>query len=116
MTKTLDGIEEYIARPVMCFFAVEEGTPAEGKLVLVRLTDGAYRFGMVLQGRFAAYEYHQAEYVTFAHPDRITHWMEIIPPTPATAAPAQAEAADEEHEAEFQAAGEAPDRAEDVYA
>jgi hypothetical protein len=119
MKDTLQGINEYVARPVMCFYSVDEGTPAEGKLVLVRLKNGVYRYGMVLAGRFAAHDYHTDEFVSFAHAEWITHWMEIIPPVPAPALPAQAESADEEEEAaetEFQAAGEAPERSEGVRA
>lgn len=74
----------------MYFVAVEEGTPDEGNLVLVRLTDSTFRFGMVVQGQFAGYEWIGDQFVTFAHPDRITHWMKIIPP--AVLSPAKAEA------------------------
>ena len=104
------------ARPAMCFYGVEEGAPAEGKLVLVRLHDGTFRFGQVVSGQFAAFDHMSERFVTYPRPHNITHWMEVIPPVPMPVVPAQAEAADEEHEAEFQAAGEAPDRAEDVYA
>jgi hypothetical protein len=100
--------------PTMQFREVASGAPPEGALLLVRLRDGTFRFGMCLNGRFANYEYHANEYVTFAHADRITHWMQVHSP---------AAQVDEEHEAEFQAAGEAPAieesaiaaAAEDVY-
>jgi len=64
----------------MHFRDVADGTPDEGNLVLVRLKDSTFRFGMVLMGRFANYEPNAGEFVTFAHSDRITHWMRIIPP------------------------------------
>jgi hypothetical protein len=116
----------------MYFREVSAGAPDEGQLVLVRLSDNTFRFGMVLKGRFANYEYHNEEFVTFAHPDRITHWLRIDPPVPFTAkAEAQTPKAefpkfdDDEfppmseeeaaaHEAAFQQDGEAP-AAEDVY-
>ena len=107
-----------IYRP-MVFHTVESGAPEEGKLVLVRLRDNTYRFGMVFMGRFANYEYTNEEFVTFAHPERITHWMEVDPPVPLTA-----KAEEQTPEAEHSppsimdaalAAGEAQDRAEDVY-
>lgn len=74
-----------LAKVAMFFQEVVAGTPDEGSLVLVRLTDGSFRFGMVLKGRFANYEYHNEEFVTFAHPDRITHWMEVVSPVPYSA-------------------------------
>jgi hypothetical protein len=60
--------------------AASEFVPTEGSLLLVRLRDRSYRFGMVLRGTFAGYEHHAEEFVTFAHPDRITHCMVIVPP------------------------------------
>lgn len=82
-----EHFEAYIAdNPQFMYFRdVAAGSPDEGKLVLVRLTDGSFRFGMVLKGRFANYEYHNEEFVTFAHPDRITHWMEVRSPVPYSA-------------------------------
>ena len=103
----------------MHFRDVQNGAPDEGKLVLVRLQDGTFRFGMVLKGRFANYEYHNEEFVTFAWPERITHWMEVIPPVADFTAEAEAQTPKAELrdrlsivEAAFQAAGEMP---EDVY-
>jgi hypothetical protein len=89
----------------MEFHAVESGTPEEGQLVLVRLTDNTFRFGMVLMGRFANYEANNAEFVTFAYPERITHWMVVVPPVDLSTATAEAETP----KAEFS-------RSEDVYA
>jgi hypothetical protein len=128
--ETLVALKPY--RP-MAFHTVESGAPEEGQLVLVRLRDNTYRFGMVLLGRFANYEYHNEEFVSFAHPERITHWMQIDPPVPFSTAKAEGETpkaeppkfdddefppmSEEEaaaHEAAFQVDGEAP-AAEDVY-
>lgn len=80
----------------MYFVAVEEGTPDEGNLVLVRLNDSTFRFGMVVEGHFAAYEWIGDQFVTMAHPDRITHWMRIIPPAVFSPAKAEAETAQPE--------------------
>src|SRR3954468_18846567 len=66
---------EFFGRASMSFYSISEGTPAEGKRVLVGLKDDTYRFGMVVSGRFAAYDHHAENYVTMAHADRITHWM-----------------------------------------
>jgi hypothetical protein len=96
----------------MVFHAVESGTPHEGNLVLVRLKDSTYRFGMVLNGRFANYEYHNEEFVTMAHPERITHWMRVIPPVPFAA---EVEGSPPTIEQAAIAAANI-DRAEDVYA
>lgn len=76
--------------PGMYFVAVEDGAPDEGNLILVRLNNNTYRFGMVLNGFFAGYDHHSEEFVTFPHPERMTHWMKIIPP--AAFSPAKAEA------------------------
>lgn len=98
---------------LMHFIAVEAGTPAEGELVLVRLKDNTFHFGIVLQGRFAAYERHTEQYVTMAHPDRITHFMVIHSPA--------AKAASETPEAELPVSGAeilrglAVEMAEDLY-
>jgi len=73
------------SKNAMRFADVTAGAPDEGNLVLVRLSDGSFRFGMVLKGRFANYEYHAEEFVTFAHPDRITHWMKVVNPVPYSA-------------------------------
>lgn len=70
----------------MFFREVEMGAPREGALLLVRLDDGSFRFGMNLKGRFANYEYHNEEFVTFAYPQRITHWMEVFSPVAYVAA------------------------------
>jgi hypothetical protein len=69
----------------------DTAAPGDGCLLLVRLRDGTFRFGMVLKGRFANYEYHEAEYVTYAHPERITHFMVIDPPEDFSPAEAEAE-------------------------
>lgn len=124
-----EHFEAYIAaNPQFMFFRdVSAGAPDEGQLVLVRLADNTFRFGMVLKGKFANYEYHAEEFVTFAHPDRITHWMRIHDPVPFSPAKAEAQtpkaeppACDEEefepmgdeearaHEAAFQQSGEEP--------
>lgn len=81
--------------PMMYFCEVELGAPREGALLLVKLTDGTFRFGMCLKGRFANYEHHAEEFVSFAHADRITHWMEVIDPSPFVAK-AEAETAQPE--------------------
>lgn len=96
-----------LAKVSMRFADAAAGAPEEGAHVLVRLRDGAFVYGMVVDGRFAAYDRHAEEYVTMAHADRITHWMEVIDPVPR--APQTIEQAIVE-------AAHAPDRAEDVYA
>lgn len=97
-----------LAKVSMRFHGVEAGAPNEGQRVLVRLRDGTFRFGMVLAGRFANYEYHAEEFVTMAHPERITHWMVVIDPVP--------RAPEQTIDEAILAAAQAPDRAEDVYA
>jgi hypothetical protein len=84
---TLDEREELynLREKAMFFREVEVGAPPEGALLLVRLTDGSFRFGMNLKGRFANYEFHNEEFVTFAWPERITHWMMIFSPVPYSA-------------------------------
>ena len=82
----------------------DHGAPPEGALVLVRLNKGEFVAGRVLGGRFAAYDRFIEEYVTMAHPERITHWMEIVDPVPRAVL-----VVDEEREAAFQSQGEAPD-------
>lgn len=72
------------SQPPMHFCEVECGAPPVGTRLLVRLRDGTYRHGMNLQGFFAVYDHHRDEYVTMAHPERITHWMEIVSPVPET--------------------------------
>lgn len=119
------------SRPAMYFYGIDEGTPAEGAMLLVRLRDNTYRYGMVLKGFFANYDHHREEYVTMAHPERITHWMQIMGPiafpmakeeaqTPQAQAPKCVDEAIHDAagdvEADFQSQGEVPDRAEDVYA
>lgn len=108
---------------MMVFRPVAEFTPDEGQLLLVRLRDNTYRFGMVLKGKFANYEYHAEEFVTFAHPDRITHCMVVIPPVDFSTAEAEAEtpkaeppeaAAPSIVEAAM-AAGAGIDHSEDIY-
>jgi hypothetical protein len=88
-----EHLEAFIAQSpwLMRFRDVQAGAPDEGQLVLVRLTDNTFRFGMVLKGRFANYEYHNEEFVTFAHPERITHWMRVHPPVPFSTAKAEAQ-------------------------
>src|SRR5512138_26956 len=81
--RTLKAVAAAVPPPHMMFFReVELGAPREGALLLVRLNDGTFRFGMNLRGRFANYEYHNEEFVTFAFPQRITHWMEVVSPIP----------------------------------
>jgi hypothetical protein len=80
----------------MHFVAVEDGSPEEGDLVLVRLKNDVYRYGMVVGGQFAAHDYHSDQFVTFAHPDWITHWLKIIPPVALSPAKAEAETAQPE--------------------
>lgn len=81
-TRVLAVMQLPTARQAMCFYAVEEGPPADSALVLVRLKNGIYRYGMMLAGAFAAHDYHSEEFVTFPHPDWITHWMQIVSPVP----------------------------------
>jgi hypothetical protein len=85
-----------LARELMYFVAVEDGTPEEGDLVLVRLKNDVYRYGMVLGGQFAAHDYHSDQFVTFANPDWITHWMKIVPPVDFPTAKAEAATAQPE--------------------
>lgn len=66
----------------MFFTEVSEGVPHENALVLVRLTDGTFRFGMVMLGRFAAFDHNTDEFVTMAHPERISHWLVVHDPVP----------------------------------
>jgi len=73
-------ITEGTAHPDMYFVPAAEFKPVEGALLLVRLRGGSFRFGQVLRGTFAGYDHHAENFVTFAHPDRITHCMVIIPP------------------------------------
>lgn len=80
--ESLAILNERLSVPKMHFVEVSAGAPGEGWLVLVRLQDGTYRFGMVLNGQFANYAYHSGEFVTMPHAERITHWMEVIPPVP----------------------------------
>lgn len=101
----------YIERAQMHFCTLDDdGAPPNGSKLLVRIHDGTFVFGAVVAGRFAAYDRHSEEFVTYAHPERITHWMQIIDPVP------RGKPADMDQEADFQACGEAPGRAEDVYA
>jgi hypothetical protein len=83
-------------RGLMHFVAVEDGPPQEGDLVLVRLKNDVYRYGMVVGGQFSAHDYHSDQFVTFAHPDWITHWMKIIPPVDFPTAKAEAQTAQPE--------------------
>lgn len=114
---TVGRMQEFMGRPTMKFIAVEEGAPHESAQVLVRLNDGTFRFGMIMGGRLANYDYHNDQYVTFAHPERITHYMIVIPPEVDTAQGAGVQSIEQ---AIFAAANEAPeppdDRPEDVYA
>jgi hypothetical protein len=106
-------------KPAQMFFSeVELGAPREGALLLVRLHDDTYRFGMCLKGRFANYEYHAEEFVTFAHAERITHWMEVIPPVPFSTAKAEAETPEAEGSStapSIEEAAMAAAAADDVY-
>lgn len=100
-------------RPQMSFVPVGDDVPAEGNLVLVRLNDSTFRFGMVLRGQFANFEPNAGEFVTMAHADRITHWMRIIPPVVVPAVEAETQTPKAEAPAIVE---RSIDRAEDVYA
>ncbi|HET6462845.1 MAG TPA: hypothetical protein VFH33_03510 [Candidatus Krumholzibacteria bacterium] len=67
-------------RAPMTFIAVAHGVPSEGAAILVRLSDGTYRDGCVIDGIFCAYNVAGEEFVPLEHPERITHWMEILDP------------------------------------
>jgi hypothetical protein len=66
--------------PGMFFTPVEQGVPHENALTLVRLRDGTFRFGMVMLGRFAAFDHNSDTFVTMAHPERISHWLVVHDP------------------------------------
>jgi len=66
--------------PVMHFVSVNDGAPSEGVKVLVRLVDDSYLTGGVSGGFFTVFNEANNEWLQFAHPERITHWLEIIPP------------------------------------
>lgn len=71
---------QYPAQPLHRFISVAEGVPAEGDTILVRLNDGTYRDGCVIDGIFCAYNVAGEEFVPLENPERITHWMEILDP------------------------------------
>lgn len=106
-----EHFEAYIAKnpQLMYFRDATQLAPNEGNLVLVRLLDNTFRFGLVLKGKFANYEYHVGEFVTMANQERITHWMQIVPPVVIRHAAEVAADPITEREAEFQAGGEVPE-------
>jgi hypothetical protein len=104
-------------RDEMHFKPVEDGAPPEGALLLVRLSDDSYVGGRVAQGFFTVFNEAQSEWVQFAHPERITHWMVVIPPVPRGRPHLESVKAEDEADAKLSEVPDAPDdKSEDVFA